>query len=309
VKALLGVVMAIAVMTGCAGPHDGVFAGPVDIGNGRQLFLNCQGRGSPVVFVIPGKGSHAGAWNVVVPADDPIRSSPYDIIEQAQPQPSPAAIQPTVAKTTRVCVYDRPNTRPYGDGRSTPAAQPHSVQADVDDVVKLIAAAYLSTPLVVAAHSYGGLIADLLARTHPELVSGLVFVDPTSAYLPRLGRPDQDAEFDRAARAPAPPPGGEGFLAADAFARIKAAPLLPTVPTIVLSSDRSPPRADLTPRNNYTKFQIHRANSLLAETLWTENVIIGGSGHDVVLYEPQAVSGAIAAIVHRVRAGPPVSRR
>ena len=30
---------------------------------------------------VPGKGSYAEAWNVVVPPDDPIRSSPYDIIE------------------------------------------------------------------------------------------------------------------------------------------------------------------------------------------------------------------------------------
>ena len=161
--------------------------------------------------------------------------------------PSPTATQPTVAKTTRVCAYDRPNTRQDGPGRSTPVPQPHSVQQDVDDVVKLIAAAHLSTPLVVVAHSYGGLIADLLARTHPELVSGLVFVDPMSEFLPRLGRPEQDAEFNRAARAPTPEPDGEGFLAVDAYARFKLAPPLPKVPAIVLSSDKFPPPADLEP--------------------------------------------------------------
>ena len=200
------------------------------------------------MFIIPGKGSYAEGWNVVVPADDPIRSSPYDIVGQANLQPSPTATQPTVAKTTRVCAYDRPNTRSDGTDRSTPVPQPHSVQQDVDDVVKLIAAAHLPTPLVVAAHSYGGLVADLLARTHPELVSGLVFVDPTSEFLPRLGRPEQDAEFNRAARAPTPEPDGEGFLAVDAYARIKVAPPLPKVPAIVLSSDKFPPPADLQAR-------------------------------------------------------------
>jgi pimeloyl-ACP methyl ester carboxylesterase len=302
VKALLGLVLAIAVFAGCASkPPDKDFAGLVDIGDGRRLFLNCQGSGSPTVFIIPGKGSYAEVWNVVVPADDPIRSSPYDIIGQAKLGPSPTATQPTVAKTTRVCAYDRPDTRQDGSDRSTPVPQPHSVQQDVDDVVKLIGAAHLSTPLVVAAHSYGGLIADLLARTHPQLVSGLVFVDPTSAFLPRLGRPDQDADFDRAARAPTPEPDGEGFLADDAFARIKAAPPLPKVPAIVLSSDKFPPPADLTPQN-YTKFQIHRANSLLAETLVTDNVIVADSGHNMMLYAPQAVSDAIVTIVEKVRA-------
>jgi len=148
---------------------------------------------------------------------------------------------------------------------------------------------------VVVSHSYGGLIADLLARTHPELVSGLVFVDPTSEFQPRLGRPEQDAEFNRAARAPMPEPDGEGFLVVDAYTRIKVAPPLPKVPTVVLSSDKFPPPVDLGP-DDYTKFQIHQANSLLAETLATENVIVPGSGHDIMLYAPQVVADKIVAL-------------
>jgi pimeloyl-ACP methyl ester carboxylesterase len=304
VKALLGLavrIAAIAVVAGCAPEaRDADFAGLVDIGGGRSLFLNCQGTGVPTVFIISGKGSYAEVWNVVVPPDDPIRSSPYDLIGQAQLEPSPTATQPTVAKTTRVCAYDRPDTRPDGTDRSTAVPQPHTVQQDVDDVVKLIAAAQLSTPVVVVGHSYGGLIADLLARTHPELVSGLVLVDPTSEFLPTLGRPDQNAEFDRAARVP-PEPGGEGFLAGDAYARIKAAPALPTVPAIVLSSDMFPPPADVKP-DNYTLFQIHRANGVLAETLATENVIVAASGHNMMLYQPRRVADKIVAIVDEVRA-------
>ncbi len=301
-RAVIGLVLAIAVVTGCAtNQHGADFSGPVDIGDGRTLYLNCQGGGSPTVFIIPGKGSHAEGWNVVIPADDPIRSSPYDIVGQANYQPSPNATQPTVAKTTRVCAYDRPNTRSVGTDHTTPVPQPHSVQQDVDDVVKLIAAAHLPTPLVVAAHAYGGLIADLLARTYPELVSGLVFVDPTSEFLPRLGRPEQDAEFNRLAGAPTPEPDGEGFLAVDAYARIKVAPPLPKVPAIVLSSDKSPPPADRGP-GNYTKFQIHQANSLLAQTLATENVIVPGSGHSIMVYAPQVVAEKIVAIVDEVRA-------
>jgi pimeloyl-ACP methyl ester carboxylesterase len=304
VKALLGLGFALAVLAGCAAqPRDENFAGLVDIGDGRQLFLNCQGTGSPTTFIIPGKGSYAEAWNVVVPADDPIRSSPYDIIGQANLLPSPTATQPTVAKTTRVCAYDRPNTRQDGSDRSTPVPQPHSIQDDVDDIVKLVAAVGLSTPMVVAAHSYGGLIADLLTRTHPELVNGLVLVDPLSEFLPRLGRPEQDAAFNRAARVPTPELDGEGFLAVDAYARIKLAPPLPKVPTLVLSSDKFPPPADLGP-DDYTKFQLHEANSLLAETLLTENVIIPGSGHDIALYAPQVVADKIIALVDKIRSTP-----
>jgi pimeloyl-ACP methyl ester carboxylesterase len=254
VNALLGLTVAVAVVAGCAPtPPVENFAGLVEIDTGRTLFLNCQGTGAPTVFIIPGKGSYADEWNVVVPPDDPIRSSPHDLIDRAKLIPSSTATQPTVAKTTRVCAYDRPNTRPDGPSRSTPVPQPHTIQQDVDDVVKLLANTGLPSPLVVVAHSYGGLIAELLTRTHPELVSGLVFVDPTSEFLPRLGRPDQDAEFARAASVPAEPD-GEAFLADDAYARLKAAPAFPRVPALVISSDEFPPPAQLHP-DNYTKFQ------------------------------------------------------
>src|SRR5260370_37528569 len=103
-------------------------SGLFDIGDGRKLFLDCQGAGAPTVFIIPGKGSYAEAWNVVVPPDDPIRSSPYDIITQAKLGPSPDAAQPSVARTTQVCAYDRPNTRPDDSDRSTDVTQPTTVQ-------------------------------------------------------------------------------------------------------------------------------------------------------------------------------------
>ena len=136
--ALLAALTALA-SSGCQRPGEpGPPHGAVDIGGGRSIFLDCQGDGSPTVLIIPGKGSYAEAWNVVVPQDDPIRSSTYDLIEQAALTPSRDAVQPTVARTTQVCAYDRPNTRPDGSDQSTPVAQPHGVAADVDDLLALI---------------------------------------------------------------------------------------------------------------------------------------------------------------------------
>ncbi len=276
-------------------------AGLIDIGGGRSLFLNCQGEGSPTVFVIPGKGSYAEAWNAAVPTDDPIRSSPYDLIEQAKIAPTPDSAQPFVARTTRICVYDRPNTRPDGDNQSTPVPQPHTVQSDVDDVVSLISAAQLPTPMVFVAHSYGGLILDLLARQHPELVSGLVFSEPTSEFLWGLGRPDQNAAFNTDGQTVAP--GDEAILAEDALATIAAAPPLPRVPAIVLSAEKFPAPSVLKP-DNYTQAQIHRANDMLAAALGTLNVVLPGTGHNQMLYQPRAVADQIIAVVDRVRAEP-----
>jgi pimeloyl-ACP methyl ester carboxylesterase len=274
-------------------------SGLFDVGDGRQLFLDCQGAGAPTVFIIPGKGSYAEAWNFVVPPNDPIRSSPYDIITQAKLAPSPDAVQPTVARTTRVCAYDRPNTRPDGVDRSTDVPQPHGLQQDVDDVVALIGAAQLLGPFVFVAHSYGGLIADLLARTRPDLVAGLVMVDPVSEFLETLGSPAQNAAWERDSMTP-PEPGDETVLVGEAIALVQNAPPLPRVPAIVLSSDKFAAPEALTP-DNYTLAQIHQANDMLAAALGTTNVVSNGSGHNMMLYQPKFVADNVIDIVDRVR--------
>src|SRR3954469_7821203 len=104
-RSLGALIMILTVLTsGCArSAADPGPSGLFDVGDGRKLFLDCQGEGTPTVFVIPGKGSYAEAWNVVVPPNDPIRSSPYDIITEAKLVPSSDAVQPTVARTTQVC--------------------------------------------------------------------------------------------------------------------------------------------------------------------------------------------------------------
>lgn len=291
----------LAIAVGVGPPAAADTSRLVPIGDGRSLFLDCQGSGAPTVFVIPGKGSYAQAWNAAIAPDDPARASPYDLIEEAEPGLTPISAQPLVARTTRICTYDRPGTRPDGSDRSTAVPQPHHVRDDVDDVVKLIAAAHLRTPMVFVAHSYGALILDLLARTHPELVSGMVFSEPTSEFLMALGRPDQNAAFDRDGRG-IDPQSPEAILADDAFAQIAAAPPLPRVPAIVLSADKFAPPWALTP-DNYTQAQIHAANDLLAAALGTTNVVLPGTGHNQMLYQPQAVADQITGVVARVRDG------
>jgi pimeloyl-ACP methyl ester carboxylesterase len=295
----LAALLAVAAMA-LGAPHARAddTAGLVAIDDGRSLYLDCQGEGSPTVFVIPGKGSYADAWNAAVPPGDPIRSSPYDLIAEAKLGPSPVAAQPLVAKTTRICTYDRPNTRPDGDNRSTPVPQPHAVQSDVDDVVNLIAIAHLPTPMVFVAHSYGALVLDLLARTHPELVSGMVFTEPTSEFLRVVGRPDQNSTFNTDAQTA--DPGDEAVLVDDAFDTIAAAQPLPQVPAIVLSADKFPAPSALKP-DNYTQAQVHQANDLLAAALGTTNVIVPGTGHNQMLYQPQAIADEIVTIVDDVR--------
>ncbi|SBS76395.1 Alpha/beta hydrolase fold protein [uncultured Mycobacterium sp.] len=291
--------LVLIAVTGCARSSAEPTGRLVDIGGGRQLYLQCQGSGSPTVFIIPGKGSYAQAWNYVVPPEDPIRSSPYDIIGEARLTPSSDAVQPSVAKATQVCAYDRPNTRPDGIDQSTPAPQPHTVQEDVGDVVALITAAHLPGPFVFVAHSYGGLILDLLARTHPDLVAGIVMVDGVSEFLPGLGTPVQNAAWERDSRQPSEP-GGEGVLILEAIAAVRDAPPLRHIPAIVLSADKFAAPEALTPEN-YTLAQIHQANDMLAAALGTTNIVATGSGHNMMLYQPKFVADNIIEVIDQVR--------
>jgi pimeloyl-ACP methyl ester carboxylesterase len=81
-----------------------------------------------------------------------------------------AAVLPAVAERTRVLAYDR-----AGIGTSDPAPYV-SVRSELDDLAAVVAAA--GAPCVLAGHSWGGLLVQLAAVQHPELIAGLVLIDP-----------------------------------------------------------------------------------------------------------------------------------
>lgn len=72
-----------------------------------------------------------------------------------------------------VVTYDR-----AGSGRSD--GPPHrTVAAMADDLAAMLAALGLRTPAVVVGWSSGGLVAQLFTARHPNMVAGLVLLDPT----------------------------------------------------------------------------------------------------------------------------------
>lgn len=131
-----------------------VYAEPaqlVDIGGGRKLNLRCSGSGSPTVILDIGRGMTSMSWRKV---------------------------QPLVAKTHRVCSYDR-----AGYGFSDSGPPPRTVQAEADDLHALVHAARLETPLVLVGHSMASYIVRVYASAYPEDIIGLVLVDPVSETL------------------------------------------------------------------------------------------------------------------------------
>jgi pimeloyl-ACP methyl ester carboxylesterase len=168
------------------------FAGLVDIGENRKMYLECRGTGAPTVVLIAGGWEAGWIWTYALAPDDPIRALPYDAFSAGggTPQKLATAVLPAVAAFTRACVYDRPNTtigsdvdEERGGLVSTPVPQPRALADDAADLRALLASAGERGPFVLAAHSYGGLIVELFARLHPQDFSGELLLDVTSFYL------------------------------------------------------------------------------------------------------------------------------
>jgi protein-S-isoprenylcysteine O-methyltransferase Ste14/pimeloyl-ACP methyl ester carboxylesterase len=129
----------------------------VDIG-GRRLHLVCIGREDAmdptVMFLSSGWGNSM----------------------------SSSRARERLGTRTRVCSYDY-----LGRGWSDPAPGVTTIGAMANDLGVLQDRATLTGPFVLVASSVGGLVAEMFARTYPERVAGIVFVDgANSLLLPRL---------------------------------------------------------------------------------------------------------------------------
>lgn len=83
-----------------------------------------------------------------------------------------AAIAPTLSRTCRVLALDL-----AGFGHTRGGMRSTSVQANAQLLLRFLEEV-AGTPAIVVGNSMGGLISILLAAQHPEVVAGLVLVDP-----------------------------------------------------------------------------------------------------------------------------------
>lgn len=131
----------------------------VDVG-GFKMHISCTGSGSPTVVLEPGLGEPGvmmAGW-----------------------------IQPAVARTTKVCIYDRP-----GKGFSEPAPTTQDAIANAADLHALLARAHVSGPYVLVGHSSGGPYIKVYASKYPDQVAGMVLLDaqPSDAFAKLPGFP------------------------------------------------------------------------------------------------------------------------
>ena len=282
------------------------FAGLVNIGGGRNMYLECQGQGIPTVVLVSGYGDTARVWSVDVPG---------------YPQPH---VLPAVAGFTRVCAYDRPGTigvdtdDPAQRSRSDPVPQPRAPQDAVTDLHALLQAARVPGPYVLAGHSLGGAYVRLYAATYPDAVVGMVLVDATSEYYRDEGRARLTPEDWAAgvASSGVPPPGLDypEMERADlnavwgAVERAVGAQPLHELPLVVVEhgrEDEPPPEvaAELTPGFLDAQAAAWREGQARLAALVPDarHVIATESGHYVHLEQPAVVIEAIRQVVEGVR--------
>jgi len=286
------------------GVANGDFAGLVDIGSGRSLYLECRGRGSPTVILEAGYRSPATVWS-----DDLV-----------QPDDPRTMVLAGVAAFTRVCAYDRPGTyASIGEddlvSRSDPIAQPRPALEVVEELHALLQAAEIPGPYVLAAHSLGGLFARLYASTYPGEVVGLVLVDAFSERLEDLLPPDRYEALKRLNQEGGtdtvmPIPGyGDvetlGWGADNAVVReaVAASPLAP-MPLAVLAHGRPfplPEEAQGFTSESLEAF-LRAANEDLATLVPSARFFVAvDSGHDIHQDQPELVIEAIRQVVAGVR--------
>ncbi|MGD9891362.1 MAG: alpha/beta fold hydrolase, partial [Dehalococcoidia bacterium] len=153
------------------------FAGLVDIGGGRRLYLECHGQGSPTVLLEAGSAARADYWSR----------------DRTDPASSRQMVMPAIAGFTRVCAYDRPGTifdfedpeldplgLDYHPSRSDPLFEVRGGSEVIADFRALLQAAAIPAPYVLVGHSMGGALMRLYASAYPEEVAGMVLVDSTT---------------------------------------------------------------------------------------------------------------------------------
>ena len=112
----------------------------------HRLHYRCSGHGTPAVVFDAGIAASSLTWS---------------------------RVQPAVAEVTRAFSYDR-----AGLAWSESTSVPRAMATLVGELRVLLQKADVPPPYVLVGHSFGGLVIRAFARSHPDEVAGLVFVDP-----------------------------------------------------------------------------------------------------------------------------------
>jgi pimeloyl-ACP methyl ester carboxylesterase len=246
----------------------------VSIGDGRSLYMDCVGSGSPTVVLEAGVGADTHSWQDV---------------------------QPEVGRGTRTCAYDR-----AGTGNSVAPPGMRDARDEIADLRQLLAHARIEPPYVLVGHSYGAVLARVFAHLYPTETAGLVLIDT-------VGRDGRQRQLDVWPRSQAPEMRrglanavieGVDLAAGEAIAsRVTS---IGATPLAVITAGRE----DSFPR---TPARLHRALTQLWNGMQDElatlsensvHVVALASNHDILsprTGQPPVIVRAVQAVVGAAR--------
>lgn len=235
--------------------------------NGRRLYAEIAGQGSPTLVLETGAGMESTTWE---------------------------PIWPDVTRMTTALRYDR-----AGLGRSDPPPAPLTAAAAAEDLHALLREAGVTAPLILAGHSFGGLVVRLFAHRWPDLVAGVLLIDSSHPEQRRRGL----------AALPLPAPGehpavtgmrkryqSEDDEIAKSLAEVAAIGGMGAIPLVVLSRGRSA-RPELGPASEAVWQEMQRDLARLSTN--STHLIVPGAGHTIHQDAPEAVIQALANLCNR----------
>jgi pimeloyl-ACP methyl ester carboxylesterase len=253
--------------------------------DGRAVYLDCRGTGSPTVILEAGFGSGAGSWGFVLDG---------------------------VAAFTRVCAWDRP-----GLGRSA-VRELHSGAQTASDLRAALDGAGERGPFVVVAHSLGGVYARLFAAlprpdgptdgssAGSDAVLAFVMID---TYEPDLGMDVDPALPERDRAAIRESIDGTGAMIQNgeqldwAATMAELAPLGPVrLPAVTLWVDQRPRFDDPDPARTIALIDAWR-RAVAARYPNGSIEIVPNAGHLIHLDQPDLVIDRIRSTVLAHRSG------
>ena len=200
----------------------------VDVG-GYKLHIHCTGQGSPTVILEAGQSDYSLIW---------------------------ALVQLEVAKTNRVCSYDR-----AGYGWSEPSPRHRTAIAEVEELHALLVNTSIPGPYVLVGHSLGGMLVRVYAHNYPDEVVGMVLVDSFHEE-----RPIRNPEVTR--------------LNQDAVKQLRIFAILNSVGIMALAPQSIPNRG--LPEDTYTQYQAITATTGYFETWITESLAVPESANQAL---------------------------
>lgn len=236
--------------------------------DGKLVEHVASGTGSPVIVLINGAGGPIEGW--------------FRVFLELE-------------KLSTVFAYNR-----AGIGKSSKPTEPQTGSVLVETLRASLLEVGLAAPFVLVGHSLGGLIANLFARTYPNEVAGVVFLDATApedvaamavheSSLQRILRKALERVFGKDAF-------DETTHVQRTVALIEQAPVFPDIPVVVVSGGK-PAMSWLTPAPALAARAEHQRHlSFLSSR--GKQVIATKSGHFPQFSEPEVVVEAVRDVLH-----------